>query len=131
MQLKSIIAAVSSSKPTGRKHFNLWGIHFGWSQIIALWNRELDRARRCCMLRVPKLKYRHIFRDPWTRLNVSPAKIMQVNGKCFSCVFIYFVYEGWRMRHQPSSSSINQSCHLINSCRNKFVRVDELYHHSY
>ncbi|XP_044171448.1 uncharacterized protein LOC114975022 isoform X1 [Acropora millepora] len=76
-ELKSIIAALSSSKPNGRKHFNLWGTNFGWKQIIAMWNRELDRARRNCMLRVPGLKYRFVFRDAWTRLNVNPAKLMQ------------------------------------------------------
>ncbi|XP_078364072.1 uncharacterized protein LOC144648362 [Oculina patagonica] len=29
-ELMSIIAALSSSKPTGRNHFNLWGTHFEW-----------------------------------------------------------------------------------------------------
>ena len=29
--------------------------------------------------RVPKLKESHILRDSWTRLNVLPSKVMQVN----------------------------------------------------
>ncbi len=29
--------------------------------------------------RVPKLKQSHIVRDSWTRLNVLPSKVMQVN----------------------------------------------------
>lgn len=68
---------MSSSKPNGRKHCNLLGTNFGWKQTIAMWNRELDRARRNCILRVPGLKYRFVFRDAWTRLNVNPAKLMQ------------------------------------------------------
>jgi len=77
-QLKSIIAALYSSKQDGKKHFFCNDIHFGWKTIIALWNREIGRARQNLMLRVPKLKYRYVFRDSWTRLNVQPAKVMQV-----------------------------------------------------
>ena len=28
---------------------------------------------------VPKLREIHIIRDPWTKLNVAPAKILQVH----------------------------------------------------
>ena len=39
----------------------------------------MDRARKNRMLRVPELKYQYVFRDSWTRLNVRPAKVMQVS----------------------------------------------------
>ena len=37
---------------------------------------------------VPKLRETHIIRDSWTKLNVSPAKIMQVY-KYYSCMYMY------------------------------------------
>ena len=43
-----------------------------------MWQRELSRAEKGLMSAVPKLRERHIQRDSWTRLNVAPAKIMQV-----------------------------------------------------
>ena len=43
-----------------------------------LWRREMARAKAGKMRRVPQLCYRHVYRDCWTRLNVKPAKIMQV-----------------------------------------------------
>ena len=43
--------------------------------------------------RVPGLKYSHVVRDSWTRLNVLPAKIMQVCCAAYICdCGIYIVY---------------------------------------
>ena len=36
--------------------------------------------------KVPRLKYAFVYRDNWTRLNVRPAKIMQVIK--FVCTFL-------------------------------------------
>lgn len=44
-----------------------------------LYRRELGRMRANMLVRVPGLKESHIIRDSWTRLNVKPAKIMQVH----------------------------------------------------
>ena len=41
--------------------------------------RELKRKQTNELPRVPGLKERFVYRDAWTRLNVSPAKIMQVS----------------------------------------------------
>ena len=40
--------------------------------------RECGRADRGVARMVPKLREVHIIRDSWTKLNVTPAKIMQV-----------------------------------------------------
>ena len=75
------IAALHSSRQVNgkkAKDFDVYGDHFGWQVLKDLWKREMNRARCGRMRRVPQLCYRHIFRDCWTRLNVKPAKIMQV-----------------------------------------------------
>ena len=41
--------------------------------------REIDRRKKGQMGRVPDMKESFVFRDPWSRLNVKPAKIMQVS----------------------------------------------------
>ncbi len=51
---------------------------FGWEVIEGLLDRELKRAQIGQMCRVPGLKENFVYRDSWTRLNVKPAKIMQV-----------------------------------------------------
>lgn len=54
------------------------GIHFGWDTIEDVYRADMTRANYGLSRRVPKLKYSYIVRDAWTRLNVMPAKIMQV-----------------------------------------------------
>ena len=46
--------------------------------IQALYARECKRADQGAARMVPRLRECHILRDSWTKLNVSPAKIMQV-----------------------------------------------------
>ena len=55
------------------------GTCFGWSTIQAVHRADLHvcRAKGGISRRVPGLKFSHIVRDSWTRLNVLPAKIMQ------------------------------------------------------
>ena len=53
---------------------------FGWQSIEGMLAREVKRISQNCLPRVPGLKESHVFRDPWTRLNVKPAKIMRVHG---------------------------------------------------
>ena len=78
VQLKSMVSALDSSKSGRSKSFCYKGVPFGWTTIRRMWERELDRARKGLMCEVPRLAERHIFRDAWTRLNVQPAKVMQV-----------------------------------------------------
>ena len=64
---------------------------FGWEILRDLWKREMARAKSGRMRRVPQLCYRHIYRDCWTRLNVKPAKIMQVSISYVILVWL-FIY---------------------------------------
>ena len=76
-----VSALFSSGASAGKtKFFCNEGVTFGWDTIIRLWKREEERAERGLMSEVPKLKERYIKRDSWTRLNVAPAKIMQVSA---------------------------------------------------
>lgn len=50
----------------------------------------MSRARCGVSRRVPGLKYAHIVRDAWTRLNVWPAKIMQVHVYIYMYTYIDF-----------------------------------------
>ena len=51
---------------------------FGWKAIIDLYARECQRREKGHARIVPKLRETYVLRDSWTKLNVLPAKIMQV-----------------------------------------------------
>ena len=53
---------------------------------MAMYDRECARVRNGQTRMVPKLKESFIIRDSWTKLNVSPAKIMQVNMHDIRCM---------------------------------------------
>ena len=59
--------------------FKLHGIEFGWQAIKDLWQRECARREKGNARMVPKLRESHVLRDSWTKLNVAPATIMQVD----------------------------------------------------
>ena len=61
------------------------GTTFGWKTIIEMWQRECERSEKGEMRRIPKLLPSYIERDAWTKLNVAPAKIMQVCS-CIICL---------------------------------------------
>lgn len=75
-----MINALFSSKSGGTKQFQRGKekSSFGWTTIIDMYKRDVDRARKQQTRMVPRLKEVHVLRDAWTKLNVSPAKIMQV-----------------------------------------------------
>ena len=73
-----MIAALYSSRTDGTKEFSKDGTRFGWCTIEAVYKSDLQRAKGGISRRVPGLKFSHVVRDSWTRLNVLPAKIMQV-----------------------------------------------------
>ena len=73
--------SLNSSKPKGSKHFCRNGVNFGWKTIIRMWQRDLERTdakNGGQITQLPGMKERFIHRDSWTKLNVKPAKIMQV-----------------------------------------------------
>ena len=43
-----------------------------------MYKRECEKMAKGLARSVPKLREIHIIRDAWTKLNVAPAKIMQV-----------------------------------------------------
>ena len=74
-----MIAALYSSRADGTKDFYINGVNFDWKSIVSVYESDLYRAQHGINRRVPGLKYAHVVRDSWTRLDVLPAKIMQVN----------------------------------------------------
>ena len=54
---------------------------FGWETINSLYERELKRVSQGQTRMVPRLREAHCLRDAWTKLNVHPAKIMQVRHR--------------------------------------------------
>ena len=84
-----MINALFSSKSGGTKQFQREGhCTFGWQAILDLYKREIDRASKQVARMVPNLKEAHCLRDAWTKLNVIPAKIMQVK----SCILFKTTY---------------------------------------
>lgn len=68
-----------ASRAGGAKSFQTGdGIAFGWEAIVGMWDREKERRDQDHIRMVPELIESFIERDAWTKLNVKPAKIMQV-----------------------------------------------------
>ena len=78
-QLKSMVSALYNSGGNCTRHFDKDGTHFGWSTIRDLWQREVNRSEKGQMAVIPRMKASYVFRDSWTRLNVTPARITQVH----------------------------------------------------
>lgn len=86
IQLKNMIAALYSSRDGGIKDFRRKDVHFGWDTIVRVYNGDLFRAKQGVSRRVRGLRYSYVVRDSWTRLNVLPAKIMQVKYCYIHCI---------------------------------------------
>ena len=78
MQLKNMINALYSSQRGGTKSFEIDGVSFGWKAIIDMYKREVERRNLGAARMVPRLREAYVLRDAWTKLNVAPAKVMQV-----------------------------------------------------
>jgi len=78
-----MINALFSSKSSGTKLFRHGKDHcnFGWDTIIHMYQCEVARVKQQQTRMVSRLKEVHCIRDAWTKLNVSPVKIMQVQSK--------------------------------------------------
>ena len=75
-----MINALWSSREGGAKRF-LHGsekVHFGWQAIIDMWDRERSKRDHNQICLVPGMIQAYVERDAWTKLNVKPAKLMQV-----------------------------------------------------
>lgn len=59
---------------------------------VQVFKVDLKRAKSGLSRRVPGLKYSYIVRDSWTRLNVLPAKIIQVHVHVYAGIFTYFYF---------------------------------------
>ena len=80
-----MINALFASQVGGTRNFcDASGIQFGWKAIMDMYSRECQRREKEQTRMIPKLRESYILRDSWTKLNVAPAKIMQV-GKCTDC----------------------------------------------
>ena len=73
-----MIAALYSSRQQGSKEFTKDNHPFGWKTVETVFAQEMEHAENGLSRKVPGLKYAFVYRDNWTRLNVLPAKIMQV-----------------------------------------------------
>lgn len=85
-KLKNMIAALYSSRPSGSNSLTLDAIQFGWETIEKVYNQEMEGAEMGRSHKVPGLKYAFVYRDNWTRLNMRPAKIMQVIIYACTCL---------------------------------------------
>ena len=88
-----MINSLFSTKVGGTQSFQRSGKNsFGWDSINDLYKREISRSKQQLTRMVPKLKELHCLRDSWTKLNVFPAKIMQVNDTKYSSYLIVFFF---------------------------------------
>ena len=85
-----MINALFLSKLNGTKQFRRGDkCTFGWQTIMDLYKRELARVSQNCIRMVPHLKEANCLRDAWTKLNVHPAKIMQVSSKKYNLIQLF------------------------------------------
>ncbi|MCP3665313.1 MAG: hypothetical protein GY696_22915, partial [Gammaproteobacteria bacterium] len=79
-QMKNQINALFNSSPRRSKLLRFHPddpMYFGWISIVQMYSREQSRKKRGSTGVIPFLRKDFIVRDPWTKLNVQPAKIMQ------------------------------------------------------
>ena len=75
-----MINALFLSQNGGTKNFvDENGTSFGWKAILDMYSRECSRRDNGNARMVPRLCEAYVLRDSWTKLNVLPAKIMQVS----------------------------------------------------
>lgn len=79
----------------GTKLFKLDGTEFGWKSVIDMYTRECARRAAGKARMVPRLRESYVMRDAWTKLNVAPAKIMQVHVCIHYFINIVVRYITW------------------------------------
>ena len=109
LQLKNMINSLFASKPGSPKKFirGMDKSRFGWKAVQDLYKRECRRGEDNICRMIPGLQKSFIERDPWTKLNVFPAKIMQVHNHGINMHTLYNIY-GLANRHarQPRTTKI-------------------------
>ena len=85
-----MINALHSSCDGGNRKLTLDGHQFGWKVIADMYDCECQRVRSGNARMVPKLREVHIIQDSWTKLNASPAKIMQIR-KSIELIFCFML----------------------------------------
>ena len=111
-----MIAALYASHSTGTANcFSMQGTQFGWKAIEDMLKREVERMKKSELDRVPGLKENYVYRDSWTRLNVKPAKIMQVFIHVHTCIMgSYMLIQcGLCINYMDMSLYICFSCYSI------------------
>ena len=131
-----MVNALYSSQKGGSKLFTLEGVQFGWQAIIDMYRRECDRRKSGGARMVPKMRESYVLRDAWTKLNVLPAKIMQVGLHITISVFYYVYLLNTQQEHvltelfhyvsqsPPPSDTPNVKCtlHYLEACNKLFER---------
>lgn len=113
-QLKNMVNALFASGPGGTKCFvSRDGIPFGWQAIIDLFGRECERQRNGIPRDVPALRKNFIWRDPWTKLNVMPAKIMQQEK-------VLSELEAYCLSSPPDAANVLATLEYLKACNHFF-----------
>ena len=86
-------------------------MQFGWGPIISLYAEDLERARQQLNVHVPGMKLNYVVRDPWTRLNVKPAKIMQQTA-CIAAL--------QNMAAQSGDPAVQKTVEYLQACNKLF-----------
>lgn len=76
-QLKNLVGQLHASREDGPKNFSRNGASFGWNDIEDVYLRDEKRTENGQMRVARHLLKSYIVRDAWTRLNVSPSKVLQ------------------------------------------------------
>jgi hypothetical protein len=112
-----MINALHSSGPGGTKSFIYDGVLFGWDAILSMYKRESKRLKRNETRMVHRLKEVHVIRDSWTKLNVTPAKIMQ-QEHVLSELYNYII-----TNHDAEDvASVTNTLKYLESCHKIFER---------
>ncbi len=114
-QLKNQINALYQSRPGGTKMFRteLTKQEFGWKTICDMWDRENGRRQRGELFFVKGLRQSYIVRDPWTKLSVLPAKIMQQTA-------VLKELKLYLSTNPADSEEVQQSYDYLNACHKLF-----------
>lgn len=86
-----MIAPFYSSKTKGPKIRTHDVVEFGWDTIEKIFTPNMARAEQGLSRNAPGLKFAFPHRYYWIRLNVRPAKIMQVPSLS-DCIWYYFQF---------------------------------------
>jgi len=75
-----MINTLFSSQSGGTK-YTIGGEKFGWKAIIDMYVRECQRTENGEARMIPKLREAFVLHDSWMKLDVLPAKIVQVSAQ--------------------------------------------------